>query len=65
MIIASSVGVVTGPDGQRHLITANMVDPADNVSRIEYVHLSSAQKDEPGQSDEQKRKLQSSVKSIP
>lgn len=64
MIIASSVGMVMGPDGQEHLVMANMVDPADNVSRIEYVRLISAQKKEPGQSNEQKRKLQSSVNAI-
>jgi H+/gluconate symporter-like permease len=46
IIVASSVGVVIGPDRQVHLIAANIVDPADNVSRIEYVQLSSAQKDE-------------------
>jgi H+/gluconate symporter-like permease len=46
IIIASSVGVVIGPDRQQHLIAANIVDPADNVSRIEYVQVRSAQKDE-------------------
>lgn len=63
IIIASSVGVIMGPDRQEHLVAANALDPADNVSRIEYVQLSSAQKDEPGHSPLKKRqKSQPSAK---
>jgi hypothetical protein len=58
-IIASSVGVVMGPDRQEHLVAANAVDPADNVSKIEYVQLTPVRpvrKDEQKQSKEMRRK---------
>ncbi|HZD93146.1 MAG TPA: hypothetical protein VE133_02770, partial [Candidatus Sulfotelmatobacter sp.] len=32
--IVSSVGLVTGPDGEQHLFLANSPDPADNVARL-------------------------------
>lgn len=59
--IESSVGVVMEPDGEQHIIAANSIDPADNVSRIQYVHLSPVNKDRQKQSDE-KRKMQTTGK---
>jgi hypothetical protein len=47
MTVASSVGIVFGPDGEQRLILANAADPADNVSRIEHVQLIAAEKEPP------------------
>jgi hypothetical protein len=33
-IVATSVGVVTGEDGQQRIVIANAPDPADNVSQF-------------------------------
>jgi hypothetical protein len=35
--VVSSVGLVTGPDGELKLVYANSVDPRDNVSRLDTV----------------------------
>jgi hypothetical protein len=48
--VESSVGVVFDPAGEQHIIAANSLDPADNVSRIEYVQLSPAKNHEQKQS---------------
>jgi hypothetical protein len=33
-IVVASVGVEAGPDGNLHVIVANVPDPRDNVSRL-------------------------------
>lgn len=53
--VETSVGVVVDPSGEQHVIAANSIDPADNVSRIQYVQLSPAKKHEQKQSDGTKR----------
>jgi hypothetical protein len=62
LTIASSVGIVIEPDGQEHLVAANTASAADNVSRIEYVQLSSAQRAERSHSADKRRKSQPSAK---
>lgn len=37
--VVASVGVVTGPDGEQHLIIANAADPRDNVSHLDAVSV--------------------------
>ena len=37
--VVSSVGLVTGPDGEQRMIAANAADPADNVSRLQMVRM--------------------------
>jgi hypothetical protein len=50
--VESSVGIFVEPNGEQHIIAPNSIDPADNVSRIEYVQLSPAKNDEQKQSHE-------------
>ena len=37
--VVASVGLVTGPDGEQHLIVANAADPRDNVSHLDAVSV--------------------------
>ena len=37
--VASSVGLVTGPDGQQKVVVANAAATSDNVSSLRYVRL--------------------------
>jgi hypothetical protein len=39
MTVVSSVGLVTGPDGQQRIVVANAVAASDNVSSLRYVRL--------------------------
>ena len=39
MTVASSVGIVTGFDGQQRVVVANAVAASDNVSSLRYVRL--------------------------
>ena len=39
LTIASSVGLVTGPDGQPRVVVANAAAASDNVSSVRYVRL--------------------------
>ena len=39
MTVASSVGIVTGSDGQQRIVVANAVAASDNVSSLRYVRL--------------------------
>lgn len=35
--VVSSVGLVTGPNGEQRVVIANAADPKDNVSRLQLV----------------------------
>jgi hypothetical protein len=39
LTVVSSVGVVTGPDGEQRIIVANAADPKDNVSSLQMVRV--------------------------
>jgi len=39
LTLVSSVGLVTGPDGQQRVVVANAARPTDNVSSLQYVRL--------------------------
>ena len=39
LTVASSVGLVTGPDGQPRVVMANAAAASDNVSSVRYVRL--------------------------
>ena len=52
MLVTSSVGIIMGTNGQPQLVSANIIDAADNVSRIQYVHLSPANQHEQRQAGE-------------
>ena len=39
LTVVSSVGLVTGPDGQQRVVVANAVAASDNVSGLRYVRL--------------------------